>query len=89
MFSEALRSSGNTARETPNPSDLPMDFRLSDPFLIPFLKDFEEVGIGRVGRVVLIPSNPYLFIGIDNDLESKSFKLQMGNCRIYAQNYHH
>ena len=81
MFSDTFKSSGNTARETPNPSDLPMDLSPSDPFLIPFLNDLEEVAGARPGR--LIPSNPHLFIATeeagDDDLESKSSNLQMQN----------
>lgn len=46
LFSETLRSSGKTARETLSPSERPMDLRLSDPFFIPFLKDFEGEGGG-------------------------------------------
>jgi hypothetical protein len=43
FFSDTLRSSGNTALDTPSPSDRPIDFSPSDPLLIPFLKDLEVV----------------------------------------------
>ena len=60
FFSDTLRSSGNTARETPNPSDRPIYFSPSDSFFIHLFKYLDDVFLAR--PTWLNPSilNPHL-----------------------------